>query len=1000
MKLKINILFLVLFVFKSAYCQEIQKAPLNEEFVKFISRKSKTTGVIPAPTIYVFSNEINKDNTKFSYPESYDLRDEGLVTPVKDQGSAGHCWSFATIGAIESRNLKLGLGEYDLSEHNLATCHGFESDEGGSRDIATAYLSRLSGPVLETEDPYDPYDFNCSATGITPQFYVPEAHFLPSNPDVIKYILMNYGGIYVSYYHSSTYFNSSNNTYYYTGTEYSNHAVLLVGWDDTKTTDGGTGAWILKNSWGSSWGESGFFYMSYNDSHAIKNPTIFPIRKETNNIDTVLMYDNFGDISSYGYADYEAFALIKHHVSEEYSFNKIGTYISASNSIVDIEVFSTKDDNVLSDTLAKAYDLFVEYPGYHTFDVPFIANGDFYIKMKYNTPNNNFPIPVEMGMSEYVYPQIESNVGWVSIDGDSWNSIGAGTNTEADLCIRAYGTKSDIKASFTSDYETICNDSEVTFTSNSSGDITNCYWDFGKDASPATASTEGPHSVTYLSEGFKTIKLVVENSSGTKDSIVNYNFINVNSEINLNIAPGDSLFVIEGDTIELNVFGAHSYIWYPSELLIGDTTSTSVKISTDTEVTIYVDGTMNSCTSTDSVIIKIKNIPVNDDICNAVELTLDEESGPFTNAYATVQSNEPHPVEGDCSTAMEWCVEGGLHNSIWFTFIAPNSGAVNIETDGFDNQIAVYDAENCNDIISGNEELFELIAANDDWQDSDYSATIEEITGLTSGKTYWLQMDGSAGGDEGECTITISTITAEHDSPCNAKSLEFLTNYSENNNYATIDINEPMPDNTDCSAQNSWCPDDTLNATVWYKFAATSSGVVSIESTGFDNQIAVYSASDCADLLSGDPADYTILAANDNYEGSNAASIYSITGLTEGTDYWIQVDGKNSEFNGTFNIILKEWPLSIEDISHVEEIIKVFPNPSNGEFKIDLSSIINNDKSENLSIEVISTDGSVVYKYEGIMSQKEHAISIDKEGLFIVRIIFDNNQYSTHIVIE
>lgn len=999
MKFKLSILIFLSVLLKNVNGQELNQAPLNDEFVNFISSKTKVKGDIPAPTTYVFSDEINSEIAKYSFPESYDLRDESLVSSVKNQGGAGHCWSFAAIGAIESRELKLGFDEYNLSEHNMATCHGFEWEQGGNQSIATAYLSRLSGPILETEDPYNDYEFSCSATEKTPQFYVPESRFLPRNADVIKYYLMNYGAIAVSYYHADVYFSNTNDTYYYNGTEGSNHGVLLVGWDDTKTTAGGTGAWIIKNSWGTSWGENGFFYMSYKDSHAIDKATIYPIRKDTNNIDTILMYDTFGEISSYGFGDSEDYALIKFEVNEEYHFNKIGTFIGASNSIVDIEVFDTKTSNILSDTIATAYNLFVEHPGYYTFDLPFSVSGDFYIKIKYFSPNDKYPIPVEMKVADYAYPEIKSNVGWISNKGDVWTSVGTGTDAEIDLCIRAYGTNSNVKASFTSDYTTICYDSDVIFTSTSNGDIVSYLWDFGQDATPATASTEGPHMVNYSSEGFKTIKLKIENSTGIKDSIVNYNFVNVNSEIHINIAPGDSFYLTAGDTIELNAFGANSFEWYPQALVIGgDFTASTIRVSPENDTTIYVNGTMNGCVSTDSVRIIIFEAPENDNVCNAITLTLNEEAGPFSNAHASVQENEPFPTLGGCSTAMEWCDEGGLQNSVWFKFTAPKSGAINIETDGFDNQIALYEAESCEDLISGNDALYELIAANDDWEDDDYSATIDDLSGLKSGKVYWLQMDGSAGGDEGECTILITSLEHENDSPCDAKELDFFTNYSENNTYASVDNNEAFPDNSDCTSQVSWCPDDTLNATVWYKFSGPASGIVSIESSGFDNQIAVYSTSNCENLLSGNPADYTILAANDNYESSNAASIYAITELTENETYYIQVDGKNDNFFGDFTLYLKEWPLAIEEAFDKNTQIKAYPNPSNGEFKLDLSKI--RDMNQSTNIEVLSMDGSVIQTITCSENKYEYELKVDHAGIFIVKVNTQNDQYSIPILIK
>lgn len=1001
MKFKIITLFLFTFILGSTYGQELQRAPINEEFEEFISQKSKEQGdyIIPFPVKYAFSDLKRAEKFKADLPDIFDLRDSGLVSTVKDQGGAGHCWSFSAIGAIEARSLKFGFSEYDLSEHNMATCHGFEWDEGGNQEMATAYYSRLSGPILETEDPYSDTDFSCSATGVTPQFYVTEARFLPENMDIIKYMLINNGAIAVSIHWAQSSYNGTDYTYYYSGEENTNHGVLLVGWDDTKVTAGGTGAWIIKNSWGPGWGENGFFYISYNDTHSMANATIYPTRKEINNIDTLLMIDDFGHLSNYGYGSDEAYALIKYEVSESYNFYQIGTYLYISNSVVDIEVFDTKNGDTLEDTLAVVNDLFVDFPGFYTFDVPFSASGDFYIKIKYFAPGYTHPVPVETEIEDFAYPQIESDKCWISSDGLTWSALGSGSSSEVDLCIRAYGSKSDVKASFTSNYEMVCLDGSVTFTSNSTGDITDYSWDFGAGASPAIASTEGPHAVTYSTDGFKTIKLVVENSTASEDSLINHDYIKVGDEINVYI-PKDTIYIDASDTTTIYAYGSDTYIWQPSGAIIGSNTNSSIIVSPDTDTTYIVEGHSGSCIDTDSVRVILTYVPENDDVCDAIELALNTEEGPFTNAYATVQANEPFPdTTGSlCDTQGYWCSEGGLQNSVWFTFIAPKSGAVMIETDGMDNQIAVYDAASCTDIISGNDALFEIIAANDDWEDADYSATIDELTGLTSGKTYWLQLDGSAGGAEGESTITITEFSADNDSPCDAKTLEFFTSYSENNNYASVDINEPFPDNSDCTAQNSWCPDDTLNATVWYKFAATSSGVVSIASTGFDNQIAVYSASDCADILSGDPADYTILAANDDYEGDTAASIYSISGLTENDVYFIQVDGKNNNFFGSFTLYLTEWPLSTKNNLKTTDLIKIYPNPSNGKFIVDLSNLQNNDN--NLNIDILSIDGSLVNSYQGKLNKNEYEISIDRPGMFIVRITTLNNMYSIPIVIK
>ncbi len=99
--------------------------------------------------------------------------------------------------------------------------------------------------------------------------------------DNIKAALQTTGALYTTVYWSNTYYNTSSRAYYYSGTSGSNHAVTIVGWDDTYSRNNfnpaapGDGAFIVKNSWGTSWGNNGYFYLSYYDSMAGNRLTAF-----------------------------------------------------------------------------------------------------------------------------------------------------------------------------------------------------------------------------------------------------------------------------------------------------------------------------------------------------------------------------------------------------------------------------------------------------------------------------------------------------------------------------------------------------------------------------------------------------------------------------------------------------------------------------------------------------------------------------------------------------
>ena len=104
------------------------------------------------------------------YPSKYDLRTLGKVTPVRDQGTSGSCWAFSTYGSLESSILVSTGQSLDLSENNLKNTAGFDwgPNSGGNDMMSTAYLTRWSGPVSESADPYQSVEHDFSRPGCRP----------------------------------------------------------------------------------------------------------------------------------------------------------------------------------------------------------------------------------------------------------------------------------------------------------------------------------------------------------------------------------------------------------------------------------------------------------------------------------------------------------------------------------------------------------------------------------------------------------------------------------------------------------------------------------------------------------------------------------------------------------------------------------------------------------------------------------------------------------------
>lgn len=203
-------------------------------------------------------------------PSSFDWRDEGGVTPVKDQGNCGSCWAFGTVAPLESAIKIREDITVDLSEQWLVSCNrdGWGCNGGWwAHDYHQYKTGKCGGygAVLEDDFPYSASDESCGGP-YDHEYIVEDWGFIGGEGSVpptedIKQAIIDYGPVSAAVRASSGW-SSYDGTYVYDDHAPGsvNHAITIVGWDDNM---GSNGAWIVKNSWGSGWGDNGYMYIEY-----------------------------------------------------------------------------------------------------------------------------------------------------------------------------------------------------------------------------------------------------------------------------------------------------------------------------------------------------------------------------------------------------------------------------------------------------------------------------------------------------------------------------------------------------------------------------------------------------------------------------------------------------------------------------------------------------------------------------------------------------------------
>ena len=531
--LKIYIIFLIAVIYTFNYSSLAAKGGVeataesveySEEYKKYLNLTDEEKEKVLMPSQYDVTKEVVASGNPVyisslmgsvlgadSSSSKYDLRD---VIPqnlaIKNQGKLNNCWAFAATASAETSlavaDKKAGNSakKYDFSEKHLdyVVSGNSTTDKyniyGVNKDIAAgglpgwSYASMAGGHSLvnESDMPYDAYTNKTTTStlyGKEIQTELYDTYIFPNsgsgtNRKEIKDFIVNYGGVFAplhgdsmveidsDYYNPSTgAIYCSNNTTYPT-----DHAVLIVGWDDnysksnflSRQRPSNDGAWIIKNSWGSDYGDNGFMYVSYEDANITQENYGIKKIKSSTDYDYVYQYDELFPNQQNGLtltdtADmYLKNDYTKQSSSDEY-ITKIGITVPETQTL---QVFvnpkgTNADSNLQLVTLEEGSSKTVE-PGFHklVFKDPVKITG------------NNFSVIVAVtGKSHYIYyteakttesfdpsyskAKIETNKTFVGFGYSpeksvSWQDLGTYNSAESsilncDSTIKVFTTKTE-----------------------------------------------------------------------------------------------------------------------------------------------------------------------------------------------------------------------------------------------------------------------------------------------------------------------------------------------------------------------------------------------------------------------------------------------------------------------------------------------------------------------------------------------------------------------------
>jgi len=333
-------------------------------------------------------------------------------------------------------------------------------------------------------------------------------------------------------YWADEYYNRSKNAYYYNGAVQNNHGIVIVGWDDNyskynfNSYPSGNGAFIIKNSWGTDFGDNGYFYISYYDTSVGKYNYCYTNVENCDNYDNIYQYDELGMIGAFSansssktgwFANVFQSSSGKDELLEAVSF-----YTIAAGCTYEIHVNSAYSGPSIQG-LKKVRSGTIANPGYHTIKLDNsikINKGDkFIVAVKITTPNyDEHPIPIEVPVPNYSSMATASrNQSYFSLNGNNWYDM-TDYSPNTNVCLKAFTSDYTSKVSFTTTSYSVRENNSITLNIERESGIGSVSFDYTTVDGTAKEGTDyiKASGTISMADGEKTSSITVKVNDDTE----------------------------------------------------------------------------------------------------------------------------------------------------------------------------------------------------------------------------------------------------------------------------------------------------------------------------------------------------------------------------------------------------------------------------------------------------------------------------------------------------